>query len=164
MPLKFQNDGQTYAAYLQGRCVAVTSDRALLAAKRSSFPDPKAHVLLAGDLSKEPLATATVNGDPVWADAVRWITYALMQAEESGITQANVEAKLAEAKADPNQADPAPGQQQPSGRQVAHQVAHEEGHQDEHQQPGGGLNKPRDQAAVAPPWGDRRRHQRNGGE
>ena len=105
MPLKFQNDGQTYAAYLQGRCVAVTSDRALLAAKRSSFPDPKAHVLLAGDLSKEPLATATVNGDPVWADAVRWITYALMQAEESGITQANVEAKLAEAKADPNQAD-----------------------------------------------------------
>ena len=52
MPLKFQNDGQTYAAYLQGRCVAVTSDRALLAAKRSSFPDPKAHVLLAGDLGK----------------------------------------------------------------------------------------------------------------
>lgn len=104
-PLKFQTDSQTYAAYLQGRCPAVTSDRALLAAKRSSFPDPKAHVLLSGDLSKEPLAPATTNSDPIWADAVRWISYALMQAEESGITQANVERKLAEAKADSNQAD-----------------------------------------------------------
>ena len=54
MPLKFQNDGQTYAAYLQGRCVAVTSDRALLAAKRSSFPDPKAHVLLARPEQRAP--------------------------------------------------------------------------------------------------------------
>jgi general L-amino acid transport system substrate-binding protein len=46
-----------------------------------------------------------VNADPGWADAVRWTIYALMQAEEIGITQANVAAKLAEAKANPNLAD-----------------------------------------------------------
>ena len=104
-PLKFQTGDQTYAAYLQGRCVAVTSDRSQLAAKRTAFPNPAAHTLLPEVLSKEPLTPATVNGDPAWADAVRWTIYALMQAEELGITQANVASKVAEAKAKPNLAD-----------------------------------------------------------
>jgi general L-amino acid transport system substrate-binding protein len=104
-PLKFQTGDQTYAAYLGGRCVAVTSDRSQLAGKRTSFPNPAQHVLLPEVLSKEPLAPATVNSDPAWADAVRWITYALMQAEESGITQANVAQRVQEAKANPNLAD-----------------------------------------------------------
>ena len=104
-PLKFQTGDQTYAAYLQGRCVAVTSDRSQLAAKRTAFPSPAAHTLLPEVLSKEPLTPATVNGDPAWADAVRWTIYALMQAEELGINQANVAAKVAEAKANPNLAD-----------------------------------------------------------
>jgi len=104
-PLKFQTGDQTYAAYLQGRCVAVTSDRSQLAAKRTSFPDPAGHTLLPEVLSKEPLTPATTNADPAWADSVRWSIYALMQAEELGITQANIDAKLAEAKANPNQAD-----------------------------------------------------------
>jgi len=105
IPLKFQTGDQTYAAYLQGRCVAVTSDRSQLAAKRTSFPIPAAHTLLPDVLSKEPLTPATVNADPAWADAVRWTIYSLMQAEELGITQANVTAKVAEAKANPNLAD-----------------------------------------------------------
>jgi general L-amino acid transport system substrate-binding protein len=46
-----------------------------------------------------------VQGDPVWADAIRWITYALFQAEESGLTRANLQAKLAEARARPEQAE-----------------------------------------------------------
>ncbi|MCP9808806.1 amino acid ABC transporter substrate-binding protein [Cyanobium sp. HWJ4-Hawea] len=104
-PLKFQTGDQTYSAYLQDRCVAVTSDRSQLAAKRTSFPNPAGHTLLPEVLSKEPLTPATVNGDPAWADAVRWTIYALMQAEELGITQANLQAKLAEAKANPNLAD-----------------------------------------------------------
>jgi general L-amino acid transport system substrate-binding protein len=104
-PLKFQTSDQTYAAYLQGRCAAVTTDRSQLAAKRTGFPNPDAHTLLLDVISKEPLAPATVNGDPLWSDAVRWTIYALMQAEELGITQANVEAKVAEAKANPNLAD-----------------------------------------------------------
>ena len=104
-PLKFQTGDQTYAAYLEGRCVAVTSDRSQLAGKRTAFPDPAAHTLLPEVLSKEPLSPATVNADPLWSDAVRWITYALMQAEELGITQANVDSKVSEARANPNQAD-----------------------------------------------------------
>jgi general L-amino acid transport system substrate-binding protein len=104
-PLKFQTGDQTYAAYLGGRCVAVTSDRSQLAAKRSSFPKPAEHILLPDVMSKEPLTPASVNGDPAWADAVRWTVFALFQAEELGITKANVAAKVAEAKANTNQAD-----------------------------------------------------------
>ena len=104
-PLKFQTSDQTYAAYLGGRCVAVTSDRSQLAGKRTSFPNSDQHALLPDVLSKEPLTPATVNADPVWSDAVRWTIYALMQAEEWGLTQANIDAKVAEAKANPNQAD-----------------------------------------------------------
>jgi general L-amino acid transport system substrate-binding protein len=104
-PLKFQTGDQTYAAYLGGRCIAVTSDRSQLAAKRTSFPNPDQHVLLPDVMSKEPLTPATVNGDPAWADAVRWTVYGLMQAEELGITNANVAQKLAQAKANTNQAD-----------------------------------------------------------
>ena len=104
-PLKFQTSDQTYAAYLGGRCVAVTSDRSQLAGKRTSFPNPEQHNLLPDVLSKEPLTPATVNADPVWSDAVRWIIYALMQAEEWGLTKANIDARVAAAKANPNQAD-----------------------------------------------------------
>ena len=104
-PLKFQTGDQTYAAYLEGRCAAVTSDRSQLAGKRSSFPNPDAHTLLPDVMSKEPLAPATVNADPVWADAVRWTVNTLFQAEELGITKANVSAKVAEAKASTNLAD-----------------------------------------------------------
>jgi general L-amino acid transport system substrate-binding protein len=104
-PLKFQTGDQTYAAYLGGRCIAVTSDRSQLAAKRSSFPNPGAHTLLPDVMSKEPLTPATTNADPAWADAVRWTVNSLIQAEELGITQANIAGKLAEAKANKNQAD-----------------------------------------------------------
>ncbi len=104
-PLKFQTGDQTYAAYLGGRCIAVTSDRSQLAAKRSSFPDPGAHTLLNDVMSKEPLTPATTNADPAWADAVRWTVNTLIQAEELGITKANIASKLAEANANKNQAD-----------------------------------------------------------
>ena len=101
-PLKFQSGDQTYAAYLQGRCVAVTTDRSQLAAKRTGFPKPSEHILLPDVLSKEPLNPATVNADPAWADAVRWVVYSLIQSEEMGITAANIDAKVAEAKANKN--------------------------------------------------------------
>ena len=101
-PLKFQSGDQTYAAYLQGRCVAVTTDRSQLAAKRTGFPNPSEHILLPDVLSKEPLNPATINADPAWADALRWVVYSLIQAEEMGITAANIDAKVAEAKANKN--------------------------------------------------------------
>jgi general L-amino acid transport system substrate-binding protein len=101
--LKFQSHDQNYAAYLQGRCAALTSNLALLASRRSTFPDPSAHRLLPETISKEPNAPAVSQSDPVWADAVRWTLYGLIQAEEQGLTQANVKQRLASAEADPSQ-------------------------------------------------------------
>ncbi|MCX5949126.1 MAG: amino acid ABC transporter substrate-binding protein [Cyanobacteria bacterium] len=104
-PLRFQTADQAFSAYGSGRCQAITSDRSGLAARRSRLPDPAANRILPDVLSKEPLAPATVQADPAWADAVRWIVYALIEAEDQGITQANVKEKLAEARSNPKLAD-----------------------------------------------------------
>lgn len=92
--VKFQDSNAGFAAYQEGRCEAITSDRSQLAAKRTALPTPDDNVLLQDVLSKEPLGPVTVNNDSRWYDVVRWVTYGLFQAEEFGITQANVEQKL----------------------------------------------------------------------
>lgn len=79
-----------YAAYQEGRCEAVTSDRSQLVARRSILPKPDDHILLDTVMSKEPLGPMVANGDSSWFDAVKWITYALIQAEEFGITSENL--------------------------------------------------------------------------
>jgi general L-amino acid transport system substrate-binding protein len=79
-----------YSAYQAGRCVAVTSDRSQLVARRSVFPKPDAHQVLDEVFSKEPLAPAVAKGDTGWSDAVRWIVFSLIQGEESGITSKNL--------------------------------------------------------------------------
>ncbi|NJQ98421.1 MAG: transporter substrate-binding domain-containing protein, partial [Hydrococcus sp. CSU_1_8] len=79
-----------YAAYEQGRCEAITSDRSQLVARRSILPKPDDHVLLDVLMSKEPLGPAIADGDSAWYDAVKWITYTLIQAEEFGITSQNL--------------------------------------------------------------------------
>jgi len=99
-PLRFQTADQAFSAYESGRCAAISSDRSGLAARRTSLADPTAHTLLPEVLSKEPLAPASVQADAAWADAVRWLVYALFEAEEQGITQANVSRRLAQAQAD----------------------------------------------------------------
>lgn len=90
-PVVFENIDTTYNAYEQGRCDAVTSDKSQLAARRSAFKDPNAHVILDPTISKEPLGPATIHGDNEWADAVRWVVYATFYAEEMGITSKNVD-------------------------------------------------------------------------
>ena len=103
-PLKFQAHDQSYAAYLQERCAAVTSSQALLAAQRSTFSDPMAHTLLDEAISKEPNAPVTRQEDPAWADAVRWTVYGLIQAEELGLTRNNLNTRLEEARRQPQRA------------------------------------------------------------
>ncbi len=90
-PVTFQQADPAYAAYDQGRCEGFTSDKSQLIARRSTLSNPGDHVLLEVTMSKEPLGPVTVNNDSAWFDAVKWTTYALIQAEEFGITQANVE-------------------------------------------------------------------------
>lgn len=92
--VKFQDSNATFAAYQEGRCEAITSDRSQLAAKRTALPNPDEHVLLDDVLSKEPLGPVTINNDSRLFDVVRWTVYGLIQAEEFDITQANVQQKL----------------------------------------------------------------------
>ena len=87
--------------YLNGGCDAVTGDKSSMAGNISSFPVPGDHMILPETLSKEPLASAVRHGDSQWADIVRWSVFALINAEELGITQANVADMKANSK-DPN--------------------------------------------------------------
>ncbi|MEB3158984.1 MAG: amino acid ABC transporter substrate-binding protein [Synechococcus sp.] len=100
-PIKYQDLNQVVAGYLQGRCSAMTSDRSQLASAQSGFTEPREHVILETVLSKEPLAPVSVGGDQRLADAMRWVVYALITAEELEITQANVQERLEEAKSNP---------------------------------------------------------------
>lgn len=96
-PLNFDQDQDRNQAYTEGRCAAMTADRSSLNSARSGFEAPDDHVILEEVLSKEPLAPATVDGDARWGDAVRWVIYGLMTAEELGITQSNIDARVAAA-------------------------------------------------------------------
>lgn len=87
----FQQADPAYAAYAEGRCQGMTTDKSQLVARRSTLPNPDEHILLDITMSKEPLGPVTVNNDSAWFDVVKWTTYALMEAEELGVTQANVE-------------------------------------------------------------------------
>jgi general L-amino acid transport system substrate-binding protein len=84
--------------YLNGGCDAVTGDKSSMAGNISSFPVPGDHLILPDTLSKEPLASAVRHGDSQWSDIVRWSIFALINAEELGITQANVDDMRANSK------------------------------------------------------------------
>ena len=100
-PIKYQDLNQVVAGYLQGRCQAMTSDRSQLAAARSGFQNAKDHIILDDVLSKEPLAPASDGSEQKLADAMRWTVFALIEAEEQGITQSNVDDKVQLAKNNP---------------------------------------------------------------
>ena len=91
IPIKYQDLNQVVAGYLQGRCSAMTSDRSQLAAARSGFKNPKGHIILDDVLSKEPLAPASDGQDQKLSDAMRWVIFALISAEEQGITKSNID-------------------------------------------------------------------------
>ena len=100
-PIKYQDLNQVIAGYLQGRCSAMTSDRSQLAAARSGFKNPEDHIILENILSKEPLSPASDGTDNKLADALRWIIFTLITAEEEGITKENIDAKVKLAKNNP---------------------------------------------------------------
>ena len=87
----FEDTATVYGAYEQGRCDATTSDKSQLAAIRSGFSNPDDHVILPETISKEPLTPVVPHGDDQWFDLVKTVMYVLINAEEFGVTQANVE-------------------------------------------------------------------------
>ena len=91
-PLMIEQVEQLMQAYLAGRCDAVASDQTQLAGMRTRAPDVAAHVILPELVSKEPLSIAVRYGDDRWANIVRWSVWALIEAEELGLTSANIAA------------------------------------------------------------------------
>lgn len=89
-PVVFEGKREAVEAYASGRCDALTTDSSQLAAFRSGFPDPAAHMILPEVISKEPLAPLVAHGDNQWKDIVTWVVFGLVSAEEFGVTQANV--------------------------------------------------------------------------
>lgn len=87
----FQQADPAYAAYAEGACEGMTSDKSQLIARRSTLPNPDDHILLDVTMSKEPLGPVTINNDSTWFDVVKWTTFALIEAEELGINQGNVD-------------------------------------------------------------------------
>jgi general L-amino acid transport system substrate-binding protein len=87
----FEDTASVYGAYESGRCDVTTSDKSQLAAIRSGFGAPGDHMILPETISKEPLTPAVPHGDDKWFDLVKTVMYVLINAEELGVTQANVD-------------------------------------------------------------------------
>ena len=90
-PVVFEKNEEVNAAYDSGRCDVLTTDQSGLYATRLSLAAPDDHVVLPEIISKEPLGPAVRQGDDQWFDIVKWSYNAMINAEELGITQANVD-------------------------------------------------------------------------
>jgi general L-amino acid transport system substrate-binding protein len=100
-PVLIERPDEFVAAYAAGRCDAMTQDASQLASYRATaLQNPADHVLLPERISKEPLGPMVRHGDDQWFDIVKWVLAGMIEAEELGITQANVDEKLR----DPNPA------------------------------------------------------------
>ncbi|EJW21781.1 general L-amino acid-binding periplasmic protein AapJ [alpha proteobacterium IMCC14465] len=87
----YEKSEEAVAAYDAGRCDAYTTDQSGLYAQRQRLIDPDAHMVLPDVISKEPLSPVVRQGDDVWADVVRWVHYAMLNAEELGVNAQNVD-------------------------------------------------------------------------
>ncbi|WP_105429851.1 MULTISPECIES: amino acid ABC transporter substrate-binding protein [Neorhizobium] len=90
-PVVYEKLPEVNQAYQEGRCDVYTTDQSGLYSLRLSLSNPDEHIILPEIISKEPLGPAVRQGDDQWFDIVSWTHYALVQAEEFGITKANVD-------------------------------------------------------------------------
>lgn len=90
-PVVFEKLEEVNAAYQAGRCDVYTTDQSGLYSIRLTLSNPDDHIVLPEIISKEPLGPAVRQGDSQWFDIVSWAHYAMVQAEEFGITSANVD-------------------------------------------------------------------------
>jgi general L-amino acid transport system substrate-binding protein len=94
--LTFTERAQAHAAYADKKCDAFTGDRSALAAERSVLSSPDDHVILRDVISKEPLGPVIRKDDSRWTGLIRWTLFALINAEELGISSKSVGAEKGE--------------------------------------------------------------------
>ena len=98
-PVVFEKLEAANGAYFSGRCNAYTTDASGLASIRNKeAKDPKEHLILPELISKEPLGPSVRRGDDEWFGIAKWVIFGLVEAEEYGITQANVDQMLADSQ------------------------------------------------------------------
>jgi general L-amino acid transport system substrate-binding protein len=94
-PVVIEKVDEVRAAFFSGRCDVYTTDASALNATRiANAPNPDDYVILPERISKEPLAPVVRHGDDEWNDIVRWVVYALIEAEEKGVSSKNVDDML----------------------------------------------------------------------
>ena len=90
----FASSDETIKAYDAGRCDAFTTDASGLYAERLKLTAPADHMILPEIISKEPLGPVVRHGDDLWLDIVKWTHFAMLNAEELGVSKANVDEML----------------------------------------------------------------------
>jgi len=90
----FATANEAVKAYDAGRCDSYTSDASALYGERLRLANADDHVVLPEIISKEPLGPVVRHGDDQWFDIVKWVQYAMVNAEEAGVTSKNVDEML----------------------------------------------------------------------
>lgn len=90
-PIVFEKLDEAVQAYQAGRCDVYTTDQSALYSVRAGQAKPDEHVILPEIVSKEPLGPSVRQGDSQWLTVIKWVHFALLNAEEMGVTQANVD-------------------------------------------------------------------------
>ncbi|MGF1701538.1 amino acid ABC transporter substrate-binding protein [Photobacterium makurazakiensis] len=99
-PVVFDSSDQTVKGFEAGRCDVLTSDQSQLYSLRIKLSDPTSAVVLPEVISKEPLGPAVAQGDDQWFNITKWTLSVMVNAEEYGINQSNIEDK--KTSTDPN--------------------------------------------------------------
>jgi general L-amino acid transport system substrate-binding protein len=90
-PVVIEKLEEVLNAYFAGRCDVFTTDHSgLVAVRASRAPNPADHVILPEVISKEPLGPAVRHSDDRWFDVVKWSMFALLEAEELGLSSKNI--------------------------------------------------------------------------
>jgi general L-amino acid transport system substrate-binding protein len=90
-PVVVENPDDAVTAYESGRCDVYTADASALYALRLTLADPYATIVLPEIISKEPLGPEVRQGDDQWFNIVKWVGFALVNAEELGVNASNVD-------------------------------------------------------------------------
>ena len=96
-PVVFEKVDEAVSAYQAGRCDSYTTDASGLYSVKLLMQNADEHIVLPDIISKEPLGPSVRQGDSQWFTVVRWVHFALLGAEEAGVTQANVDQMLTSA-------------------------------------------------------------------